>query len=75
MIELPIDDLLDISGWEITKALKLFRKSKPPLLKWLRSNIVYYQKFSFIEKLRLLEKEVFYPNASLYHYLNMAKNN
>lgn len=42
VIEEPIDELLDISGWEITKALRLFRKNNPPLLEWLRSNIVYY---------------------------------
>ncbi|MGE7913686.1 nucleotidyltransferase domain-containing protein [Lysinibacillus xylanilyticus] len=75
VIEMPINDLLDISGWEITKALRLFRKSNPPLLEWLRSNIVYDQQYSFIDNVRLLEKEVFYPNASLHHYLNMAKNN
>lgn len=75
VIEMPINDLLDISGWEITKALRLFRKSNPPFLEWLRSNITYYQAYSFMEELRMLEKEVFFPNASLYHYLNMAKNN
>ncbi|CAM3276511.1 nucleotidyltransferase domain-containing protein [Filibacter tadaridae] len=75
VIEVPINDLLDISGWEITKALRLFRKSNPPLLEWMRSNIIYFQQYSFIDKLRLLESDVFYPNASLYHYLNMAKNN
>lgn len=75
VIEMPINDLLDISGWEITKALRLFRKSNPPLLEWMRSNIVYFQEYSFIDKLRELESEVFYPNASLHHYLNMAKNN
>ena len=75
VIEVPINDLLDISGWEITKALRLFRKSNPPLLEWMRSNIIYYQKYSFIDNLRKLESEVFYPNASLHHYLNMAKNN
>ncbi|MBW8347949.1 nucleotidyltransferase domain-containing protein [Bacillus sp. IITD106] len=75
VIEMPINDLLDISGWEITKTLRLFRKSNPPLLEWLRSEIIYVQKYSFIDELRSLESEVFYPNASLYHYLNMAKNN
>jgi predicted nucleotidyltransferase len=75
VIEMPINDLLDISGWEITKALRLFRKSNPPLLEWMRSNMIYYQEYSFIDKLRELETEVFYPNASMYHYLNMAKNN
>ncbi|MBG9456474.1 hypothetical protein ABE61_21290 [Lysinibacillus sphaericus] len=75
VIEVPINDLLDISGWEITKALRLFRKSNPPLLEWLRSNIVYDQQYSFIDNVLLLESEVFYPNSSVYHYLNMAKTN
>ena len=75
VIELPINDLLDISGWELTKALRLFRKSNPPLLEWMRSNIIYFQEDIFIDRLRSLESEVFHPNANLYHYLNMAKNN
>ena len=75
VIEVPINDLLDISGWEITKALRLFRKSNPPLFEWLKSDILYYQKYSFIDELRSLVPVVFYPNASLNHYLNMAKNN
>src|SRR4029078_9708652 len=46
VIELPINNLLDINGWELRKALKLFRKSNPPLMEWLHSGIVYYQAFS-----------------------------
>ncbi|HSI66816.1 MAG TPA: nucleotidyltransferase domain-containing protein [Planococcus sp. (in: firmicutes)] len=75
VIELPINDLLDISGWELTKALRLFRKSNPPLLEWLKSEIVYFQDPSFVEGMKEMEAEIFYPNANLYHYLNMAKSN
>ncbi|GGE57239.1 nucleotidyltransferase domain-containing protein [Priestia taiwanensis] len=75
VIEEPINDLLDISGWEITKALRLFRKNNPPLLEWLRSDIVYYQKYAFVDNMRALESDVFYPSSMLYHYLNMAKKN
>ncbi|HTY22758.1 MAG TPA: nucleotidyltransferase domain-containing protein, partial [Desulfomonilaceae bacterium] len=35
VIERPIDAGLDISGWDLRKALQLFRKSNPPLLEWL----------------------------------------
>lgn len=35
VFEMPINDALDISGWELRKALNLMRKSNPPLLKWL----------------------------------------
>ena len=32
VIEVPIDGELDISGWDLRKALKLFRKSNPALI-------------------------------------------
>lgn len=44
VIELPIVDEIDISGWDVKKALKLLRKSNPPLLEWLQSPIVYKNK-------------------------------
>lgn len=75
VIELPINDLLDINGWELTKALRLYRKSNPPLLEWLHSGIVYYQAFSVIEKMKQHRDQVYKPTASLYHYLNMARAN
>jgi len=75
VIESPINNLLDITGWELTKALRLFRKSNPPLLEWLRSGIVYYQAYSTIEQLQELSKGIFAPNSYLHHYLNMATNN
>jgi len=75
VIELPINDLLDVTGWELTKALKLFRKSNPPLLEWMNSGIVYYQAFTTIHQMKILSNTVFTPNSCLYHYLNMANNN
>lgn len=75
VIELPINELLDINGWDIRKALKLFRKSNPPLQEWLRSGVVYYQNYSFIDKLRGLSSEVFSPISCMYHYLSMARGN
>ncbi|GFP31587.1 uncharacterized protein HKBW3S34_02508, partial [Candidatus Hakubella thermalkaliphila] len=32
VIECPVNDQLDINGWDIKKALQLFRKSNPPYL-------------------------------------------
>ena len=75
VIELPINDLLDITGWELTKALKLFRKSNPPLLEWLQSTIVYYQAYSTIDTMKEWKKDIFAPHSCLYHYLNMAAAN
>lgn len=70
---LPND--LDLSGWELKKALRLFRKSNPPLLEWLRSPIVYAEQFSTAEKMRALDERYFNPKSCMHHYLSMAKNN
>jgi predicted nucleotidyltransferase len=70
---LPND--IDLSGWELKKALRLFRKSNPPILEWLRSPIVYSQPFSTADRLRELAKEYFNPKSCLYHYLHMAEGN
>lgn len=44
VIELPIDKVFDISGWDIKKALQSFLyKSNPSLLEWFASPIVYKQ--------------------------------
>lgn len=72
-IEYPINNLLDINGWDIRKALKLYKKSNPPLLEWLSSPIVYSEEYSFAGKLRELSSVFFGPVPSLYHYLNLAK--
>jgi uncharacterized protein len=70
---LPND--LDLAGWELKKALKLFRNSNPPLLEWLRSPIVYKEEFRTAENLRSLSEEYFNPKSCMYHYLSMAKGN
>ena len=75
VIELPINNLLDINGWELRKALRLFRKSNPPLMEWLHSGIVYYRAFSLVDKMKMIQNQVFLPQSALYHYLNMAKGN
>ncbi|MDQ3130385.1 MAG: nucleotidyltransferase domain-containing protein [Acidobacteriota bacterium] len=66
---------IDLAGWELKKALRLFRKSNPPMLEWLRSPIVYLEQFSTAEKLREMSEEYFNPKSCMYHYLSMAKNN
>ena len=66
---------IDLSGWELKKALRLFRKSNPPMLEWLRSPIVYLQQFSTADRLRELTKEYFNPKSCLYHYFHMAEGN
>lgn len=75
VIERPIDGLLDITGWDLRKALRLLRKSNPPLLEWLGSPIVYWEKYSTAKRMRELTPVFYSPTACMYHYLHMARGN
>lgn len=75
VIERPISDKLDIGGWDLRKALNLYRKSNPPLLEWLQSPIRYAEQFSIAERLREVLPLTFSPKSCMYHYLHMARGN
>ena len=68
-------ELLDVSGWDIRKTLKLFRKSNPPLLEWLSSPVIYHRHGEFIDQLRALLSSYYSPRACMHHYLHMAGGN
>lgn len=71
----PLAHPLDISGWDLPKALKLFRKSNPPIYEWLRSPIVYRSNNKFVDRLQELIKDYYNYSAMCYHYLHMASGN
>jgi uncharacterized protein len=75
VFELPIQGEIDISGWDIRKALRLFRKSNPPLLEWLQCPLIYRERSSFAKRLRDFLPLFHSPRASFFHYLHMAKGN
>lgn len=75
VIELPIRRGLDISGWDLRKALQLFQRSNPPLLEWLGSPIIYLKTFTITDKMRELAKICYSPIACQYHYFKMARGN
>jgi predicted nucleotidyltransferase len=75
VIERPLLDEIDLSGWDIRKAMGLLTKSNPPLLEWLGSPIIYRDEFDFAARLRAALPEYFSPRACAYHYLSMARRN
>ena len=75
VLEKPITDELDVSGWDLRKALQLLKKSNPPLLEWLHSPIVYREETGVAAALRQLAAECYSPVACLHHYLHMAQGN
>ena len=75
VIEQPIADDLDVSGWELRKALRLLRKSNPPLLEWLKSPVVYRHDPVFAAEFGALATEFYSPRRCFAHYLHMAFGN
>jgi uncharacterized protein len=73
VIEKPVSGLLDISGWDIRKALQLLRKSNPALMEWLTSPLVYRSNPRALAPLLDLAEQAFRPMASCHHYISMAK--
>ena len=74
VIELPINDLLDINGWDLYKTLQLLHKSNPTLFEWFSSPIVYLET-DFAGHFRQIMNTYFSSKRGLYHYLSMAENN
>lgn len=74
IIDLPIDSLLDINGWDLRKALNLFKGSNSAIYEWIQSPIVYRNDGSLPRKLLELAKHYYSPRAGIHHYLSMASN-
>lgn len=74
VIEWQLDDVLDINGWDLQKALRLMHDSNPSIFEWCSSPIIYRNSKAF-EELKQLKDEFFSPKKSLYHYWHMANSN
>lgn len=74
VLEFPVNDLLDINGWDLQKALRLLHKSNPSVFEWFKSPIVYKQTEFSNEFIPMMEN-YFLKKSGLYHYLNMANGN
>jgi len=72
VIELPISDELDISGWDLRKALNLANKGNAVIQEWMISPIVYQQSDSHAQLLALVSK-AFNATSVYHHYRSMAK--
>lgn len=75
VIEYPITDEIDMNGWDIRKALRLFWKSNPVFLEWIQSPITYLQFGQFVDRVCTLAPTVFSLERSFHHYKSMATAN
>ena len=74
VIELPINEMLDINGWDISKTLSLLFRSNPTLFEWLSSPITYIDG-GLRDLLSPVQDKYFSSKKGLHHYLSMAKGN
>ena len=75
VIEQPLTGLLDVSGWDLCKALRLFGSSNPALYEWLLSPIVYTESGTLAKELRALATSSYSHRALAWHYYRMAERN
>ncbi|MFN3789118.1 DNA polymerase beta superfamily protein [Massilia sp.] len=75
VIEYPIVDDMDVNGWDLRKALRLFQRSNPGFVEWIQSPLVYESTGSFAARARALLPQVYSVERGVHHYRSMAKTN
>ena len=73
VIENVFLDDLDLTGWDVAKALALMHKSNASLCEWLHSPVVYRDDAAKSSLLRQLSVDSFNPKPIFYHYLSLSK--
>lgn len=72
-LELPLTNDLDINGWDLRKALRLFRGSNAALYEWLQSPIIYWHEDNFLEEIQALMPAYFSLRSGMHHYLSITR--
>ena len=73
VIERPIDGILDVSGWDLGKAIKLLLKGNAVVIEWLRSPIVYRGCAEFRDDLLALAERHVHRESIARHYLHLGE--
>ena len=68
-----LPDDIDISAWELRKALRQMLKSNASFMEWLGSPIVYRDS-GLLAQLNELKDRVFNPVAGAFHYASMLRH-
>lgn len=73
-IDWELDEVLDINGWDLSKALQHLHKSNAMLFEWMGSPAVYYEALAW-EQVRQAAKTYFSCKSAMCHYYGTAKKN
>lgn len=74
VIEAPIVDDIDLSGWDIRKALGLLLKSNAVVSEWIESPIRYRADDEIVSDLAALADGVIDARSMAYHYASLGRN-
>jgi len=74
-IDWELNDVLDINGWDLKKALQHFHKSNATLFEWSNSPVVYYTTDEWKEIYENVASDYFACKSALYHYYGTANKN
>ncbi len=72
VIELPINETYDVSGWDLRKTMHLAMKSNAVVMEWLQSPIIYKSDQAFADQLKEFCARSFQTKALMYHYINLG---
>lgn len=72
-LSFPINDELDIHGWDILKVLQLIVKSNTTPFEWLQSPVIYRIDKAISDELWKLCQNCFCSRSNIHHYLGIAK--
>ena len=73
VIEWQLDEVLDINGWDLKKALRQFAKGNATLFEWSGSPIVYRTTKEW-ETIREVSRHYFSEKAAVCHYYGTANS-
>ena len=73
VIEWQLDEVLDINGWDLRKALLAFAKGNPNIMEWANSPIIY-RKSKHWDALREAAMHYFSEKSALCHYYGTANS-
>lgn len=74
-IDWELNEVLDINGWDLKKALQHFHKSNATLFEWSNSPVVYYTTDAWRNLYSKTARDYFACKPALYHYYGTANKN
>ena len=74
-IDWELNEVLDINGWDLKKALQHFHKSNATLFEWSNSPVVYYTTDEWKTLYEQVAESYFACKSSMYHYYGTANKN